>query len=132
MSDELPTLWLVDGFNLLHAAVLRGRESRARWWRAENRARVVALARGFDDPCAELVVVFDREGEGSAPGEPSPRVVHAPSADAWILAAVREAPEPARIAVVTADRELASGVRAGGASVVSPTAFAARCRQRGS
>jgi len=129
-----PTTWLVDGFNVLHAAVLRG-GPRQEWWREENRSRVVELARGFDDPRAELVVVFDGGGspdagaQASAPEEePRPRVVFAASADEWMLAALRAAPDPGRIAVVTADRQLADRARHRGAQVVRPSEFAARCR----
>jgi hypothetical protein len=128
-EDPTPRTWLVDGFNLLHAAVLRGRE-RQEWWRRAARDRVVELARGFDDPAAELVVVFDGERPPDEPEDAAarPRVVFAPSADEWLLAAVRREPDPSRIAVVTADRQLADRARHRGASVVGPRAFAARCR----
>lgn len=125
--DEAPTTWLVDGFNLLHAAVLRG-GPRNEWWRESNRALVVALARGFDDRRAEVVVVFDGEGS-AAEADPAggPRVVFAASADEWMLAALRAAADPSRVAVVTADRRLADRARHRGARVVRPTEFAARC-----
>jgi hypothetical protein len=127
-----PATWLVDGFNLLHAAVLRGRDRRE-WWRAPARARVLELVRRFDDPAAELVVVFDGR---RPPGEPDeapdgPRVVFANSADEWMLAALRSVPDPTRVAVVTADRQLAERARHRGAHVVGPSAFAARCGSRG-
>jgi hypothetical protein len=129
-SRTRPTLWLVDGFNLLHAAVLRAGDSRDGWWKGENRARVLELARGFDDPAAEMVVVFDGAKPPEAESDdPWPRVVFAASADDWLLAAVREAPDPHRVAVVTADRRLADRLRDRGAQVVPPTAFAARCRK---
>jgi hypothetical protein len=123
-----PSTWLVDGFNLLHAAVMKSGEPRDGWWKSVNRDRVIALARGFDDPEAELVVVFDGSEEPSVPGDGGPRVVFAPTADDWLLAAVRAAPDPARVAVVTADRRLADRLRDRGAQVVSPRAFAARCQ----
>ena len=123
-----PTTWLVDGFNLLHVAVLRG-GPRREWWREQNRAEVVALARGFDDPRAEVVVVFDgARGAEDAETRGGPRVVFAASADEWMLAALRAASDPSRIAVVTADRRLADRARHRGARVVRPTEFAARCR----
>lgn len=123
-----PSIWLVDGFNLLHAAVLRPGDSRAGWWKGQNRDRVVELARAFDDPDAELVVVFDGAEEPTEPIEGGPRVVFAAVADDWLLATVRATPEPGRVAVVTADRRLADRLRDRGAQVVSPIAFAARCR----
>jgi len=123
-----PSLWLVDGFNLLHAAVLRPGDSRAEWWKSANRDRVIELAREFDDREAELVVVFDGNELPDAPGDGGPRVVFASPADDWLLATVKAAPNPHRIAVVTADRRLADRLRDRGAQVVSPSAFAARCR----
>ena len=125
-----PTLWLVDGFNVLHVVLLHG-ESRKAWWQSKGRERVVELVRAFDAADAEVVVVFD----GSQPppeGEPENaaglRVVFAAPADDWVLTAVRTAPDPARVAVVTADRRLAARARHRGAQVVAPGVFAARCR----
>jgi hypothetical protein len=120
--------WLVDGFNVLHAGVLRGND-RQGWWREEVRARLLARVAGFDDESAELFVVFDGRGPlgESELGSERPRVVFAPSADEWLLAEVRAAEDPAEIVVVTADRELADRARHRGARVVSPRAFLARC-----
>ena len=121
-----PRVWLVDGFNALHVALLRGRD-RPRWWRGEERERLVAEVARFDASDAEVVVVFDgpRPAE-DAPGE-GPRVVFAPSADDWLLREVRDAPEPGAVAVVTADRQLADRARHRGARVVSPRVFLERC-----
>jgi predicted RNA-binding protein with PIN domain len=120
--------WLVDGFNVLHAGVLRGKD-RQGWWREEMRARLLERVAAFEDGAAELWVVFDGLGPGADAEEASlrPRVVFAPSADDWLLAAVREAADPARLVVVTADRQLADRARHRGAQVVSPRAFLARC-----
>jgi len=128
VSMEQSERWLVDGFNVLHAAVLRGNDRRG-WWREEMRARLLERVAAFDDGAAELVVVFDGSGP---PGDAElaslrPRVVFAPSADDWLLAAVRDALDPAAIVVVTADRQLADRARHRGARVVSPRAFLARC-----
>jgi hypothetical protein len=130
LCDEAPaSTWLVDGFNLLHAVVLRGAD-RKEWWRAGARDRVLALARGFDDLRVRLVVVFDgpRPPDEPEPLAPEwPEVVFAASADDWMVRAVRLAPEPSRVAVVTADRKLADRARHRGARVVGPWAFARRC-----
>lgn len=129
-ADLRPTLWLVDGFNVLHVVLLHG-ESRKAWWQSKGRERVVELARGFDATDAEVVVVFDgsqpppADETGDATG---PRVIFAAPADDWLLTAVRSAPDPARVAVVTADRRLAARARHRGAQVVAPGAFAQRCR----
>lgn len=127
-ADE-PRIWLVDGFNLMHAAVLRGRDRRD-WWRAEARERVLALVRRLDAPAdAEVVVVFDGQRPADEPerAEPGPQVVFAASADEWLIRAVRQAPDPGRIAVVTADRQLADRARHRGARVIGPRAFRERC-----
>jgi len=81
----------------------------------------------FDGPSAGKVGSEPPE-PASEEGIPRPRVVFAASADEWMLAALRAAPDPTRIAVVTADRQLADRARHRGARVVRPREFAARCR----
>jgi len=124
-------LWLVDGFNVLHAAVLEGRDRRE-WWREPARARVLELAGGLPDADAEIVVVFDGAEPDETPELP-PRVrqVFAPSADDWLVARVKRTPRGAPVTVVTADRQLADRARHHGAEIVSPSRFAARCRSEG-
>lgn len=127
--DEEPRIWLVDGFNLMHAAVLRGRDRRE-WWRAEARERVLELVRRLEAPAdAEVVVVFDGQRPADEPERsgPGPHVVFAASADEWLIRAVRQAAEPDRIALVTADRQLADRARHRGARVIGPRAFRERC-----
>jgi len=124
--------WLVDGFNVLHAGVLRGND-RQGWWREEARARLLSRVAAFEDGAAELWVVFDGRGPLAEAELASqrPRVVFAPSADEWLLAAVRDADDPGAVVVVTADRQLADKARHRGARVVSPRAFLARCGTTG-
>jgi predicted RNA-binding protein with PIN domain len=127
-ADE-PHTWLVDGFNLMHAAVLRGRDRRD-WWGPEARERVLALVRRLEAPPeAEVVVVFDGRRPAGEPESPEarPQVVFAASADEWLIRAVRQAPDPGRVAVVTADRQLADRARHRGARVIGPRAFRERC-----
>jgi len=126
-----PEVWLIDGFNALHVALLRGRD-RQEWWRGEERERLVAEVGRFDAGAAEVVVVFDGdrplpEGTRERPG---PRVVFAPSADDWLLKRVRESSAPERITLVTADRQLADRARHRGARVVAPRVFLDRCQER--
>lgn len=119
-----PRTWLVDGFNVLHVGVLRGRV-RGEWWRQTSRERLLSRTAGFDDPSAEVWVVFDGPHPPSeCSGE---RVVFARSADEWLLRRVREAEAPDQVAVVTADRRLADRVRARGARVIAPGEFLRRC-----
>lgn len=61
---SLRELIVVDGFNVLHAGVLRGRD-RAGWWRPEARARLLAALVPLADGPAELRVVFDARGDAS-------------------------------------------------------------------
>lgn len=124
-ADDPRPLWLVDGFNLLHVGVLRGR-AEGSWWGPEGRRRVLERAAAFRGDAEAVVVVFD----GPRPAEPGPpplQVVFAPSADDWLLARIREAADPARLRVVTADRRLAARARARGARVVAPADFLGLC-----
>jgi len=127
-EQPAPSLWLIDGFNVLHAGVLHGRD-RAQWWTGPRRQELVAIASRFDDAEAEIWIVFD----GSHPEEPAElpgrvRQVFAPSADDWLLAKVRASETPACLAVVTADRAVAGRARHRGAQVISPRSFLARCQ----
>jgi len=130
--NDAPSIWLLDGFNVLHAGPLGGRD-RSEWWTEPRRSELLELAGRFDDPRAEIWVVFD----GPRPEPPltadesgptsRPRRVFAPSADEWLLARVRAAGDPGRVAVVTSDRKLADRARHRGAQVFSPRTFLDRC-----
>jgi predicted RNA-binding protein with PIN domain len=131
-AERPPRVWLVDGYNVLHAGVLQGRDRRD-WWKAAAQARLVALADSFDDRNAEIWVVFDRKGDVEASSLPEPppgsrlRLVYASSADDWLVRRVRRAEDAESFAVVTADRQVQGRARHAGARVVSPLAFLARC-----
>ena len=128
----VPSTWLIDGFNVLHVGLLGGRD-RSEWWTGARREELLEKARHFDDPCAELWVVFDGprpEVAGAAStgsGGERLRQVFAASADAWLVERVAASEDPGRIAVVTADRQVAARVRHRGAQVHSPRNFLARC-----
>jgi hypothetical protein len=127
-ADEA-SIWLVDGFNVLCTGLLGGRD-RSAWWSATHREELLGCAAALDREGREVWVVFD--GERPVP-EPPPgarvRTLFVPSADAWLLARLRGAEDPSRIAVVTADRGVADRARGRGARVVSPSDFLARCRE---
>ena len=133
---SIPVIWLVDGFNVLHASVLGGRD-RSRWWSASRRLELLCRVREFDDPGAEIWVIFDGPGADSqsstspAAGSPhaSVQTVFAPSADEWLVSRVRATPDPSRVVVVTGDRKVAGRARHWGAKVVTPGEFIARCRR---
>ncbi len=144
---DLPRLplWLVDGYNTLHClpglrdGVLRDDSDEParkdlRWWSARNRKRLVALARRFPDPDAEIRLVFD----GPHPAPESDRedespvsLAFTPSADDWIVKFVRASRNPAQIAVVTRDRQVADRVRQRGAVVIQPRSFLEFCALEG-
>jgi predicted RNA-binding protein with PIN domain len=130
--SDAPSIWLLDGFNVLHAGPLGGRD-RSEWWTEPRRSELLDLAERFDDPRAEIWVVFDgprpeapAEADASARAT-RPRRVFAPSADEWLLAQVRAAEDPGRVAVVTSDRKIAARARHRGAQVFSPRVFLDRC-----
>jgi predicted RNA-binding protein with PIN domain len=129
MDDVEPrSLLIVDGFNVLHAAVLRGRARRG-WRGPEARGRLLtAVASAVAPSHGDVLVVFDDASPAPAHGGPGPMVVHAPDADEWIVARVRSDPTPARITVATADRPLGDRARTAGATILGPHALLGRSR----
>ncbi len=126
MTCREPTIWLVDGYNVIHAAVLGGKD-RSQWWTGSRRRELLERASGFDAD-AEVWIVFDGpDDSGATAGSSGPHCVFADSADDWLVDRVRRAEDPAAIAVVTADRQVAGRARGRGARVVSPKDFLARC-----
>jgi predicted RNA-binding protein with PIN domain len=140
-ADEEPTEpepppiaeWLVDGFNVLHAGLLRGRD-RKDWWNEERRRLVIERAARLAASGERVCVVFDgarpalaETSEAESAAASAPRVVFAPDADEWILKAVRAAADPAAVVVVTSDRSVADRARRKGARVARPREFLARC-----
>ncbi|MEZ4215799.1 MAG: NYN domain-containing protein [Myxococcota bacterium] len=85
---------------------------------------------------ASVWVVFDgSRSPAAAPSTPGTesvaaggrlQSVFAPSADDWLVRRVKQARDPARVVVVTADRKLANRARHHGARVLSPREFLAR------
>lgn len=117
-------LYLVDGYNVLHAAVLQGRE-RQQWWALEHQARVVGLAESF--PAGEVWVVFDARGTDRVSGTERVQVRFAPDADACIVELCAELRGLRAVTVVTADRALADRATHRGATRLSPWQFAKQC-----
>ena len=121
--------WLVDAFNVLQVAGLCREESS--WWKAQSRRLLIQEAEGLSGSGSKLTLVFDGphpvEADQAFP-KPDLEVVFAPSADDWILAALKERVDPDRVTVVTADRRLAGKCRGRGARLETPAAFISRCR----
>jgi predicted RNA-binding protein with PIN domain len=126
MTCREATIWLVDGYNVLHASVLGGRD-RSQWWTGSRRRELLDRVSGFDGD-AEVWIVFDGpDDSGSAAEPPGLHCVFAASADEWLVDRVKKAEDPSEIAVVTADRKVAGRARGRGAQIVSPRDFLARC-----
>jgi hypothetical protein len=124
-----PRVWLVDGYNVLNVGLLAGRV-REGWWTSPFRDELIGRAQAFEEPDAEVWVVFDGAHAPDDVGAGRVRSVFAPSADEWLLARIRER-DPAEVALVTADRRLAERARKRGVEVIAPAAFLARCRTLG-
>ena len=115
-------VWLVDGFNLLHACLLKG-QGRERWWSAEAQARVAQWLEAFAS-AHEVVAVFDAGHEHSERCSNdgfSTTLCFAPDADDEIVRLALTL--PGRVCVVTADRSLTDRCRARGASTLKPWSF---------
>ncbi|MBI3246680.1 MAG: NYN domain-containing protein [Deltaproteobacteria bacterium] len=122
----------MDGFNVLHAGVLVGRD-RADWWKAAAQQRLVERVERFSDvSCAEIWIIFDRRAdwhEASAVTSADTRlaIYYAPSADDWIVEQVRVLAPQRSVTVVTADRLLRERARQVGAALSSPQQFLSAC-----
>jgi predicted RNA-binding protein with PIN domain len=129
MERTQRALWLVDGYNVLCSGVLGGRE-RSRWWSEERRQELLARLEGFDDPEAEIWVVFDGENPPAADPVEAGRIHTdvARSADDWLVDEVkRQVAEARTVSVVTADRKVAGRSRHRGAQVIAPRELLGRC-----
>ncbi|MBW2360939.1 MAG: NYN domain-containing protein [Deltaproteobacteria bacterium] len=133
VSDDAATppalLWLIDGYNVVCANLLGGRD-RSGWWRAEHRVELVERLERFDDPAAELWIVFDGGAPEPAWADRPPSRVHtvfAASADAWLIEQVKANAATRPVAVVTGDRKVADRARHCGAAVVAPRALLEKC-----
>jgi len=121
-------LLIIDGFNVLHAVVLVGRD-RARWWQPAAQRRLVERVEQLTLSYPSMWIVFDRRP--SANGAPEDvtsndsriRVVYAPSADDWIVQEVERLTPQHLVTVVTADRPLRERVRHVGGALLSPLAL---------
>jgi hypothetical protein len=123
-------LYIVDGFNFLHAVVLRGRD-RARWWAPENCAKVVEVvgALRVDGRPLDAWVVFDQRSPNEEAGGIETalggtlQIHHAPDADDYIVWRCSELARHREIVVVSADRSLRDRAKNHGARGLSPWAL---------
>lgn len=120
-------LFIIDGFNVLHAVVLIGR-NRTGWWQPAAQRRLVARVEQLALPYPAIWIVFDRRPttnevpENVTSTDPRIRIEYAPSADDWIVREVERLAPRQTVTVVTADRLLRERVRRVGGSVLSPSA----------
>ena len=100
-------LFLVDGYNFLHAVVLRGKE-RAHFWSAQNQERVLAFVGSLPTTASSGSCSMPASTTRSASLRPSGavRCLYAPDADAHILELVEQHARTRRVVVVSADRSL--------------------------
>jgi len=125
------SLWLVDGFNVLHAHLLKGRD-RKDWWGAERRQLVIEQAERLAARGERVCVVFDGTrpaDQAESPEDALLRVVFAKDADDWMLKTMRAAADPGGVAIVTGDRPVKDRARRWGAHAVSPREWLARCAE---
>jgi predicted RNA-binding protein with PIN domain len=122
---------IIDGFNVLHAVVLVGRD-RAGWWHPTAQRRLVERIEQLDIAYPSIWIVFDRRSstgkvtENVTSDDPRIEVMYAPSADDWIVAEVERLSPRHTVTVVTADRPLRERVRRAGGSGFSPLAVFGR------
>jgi hypothetical protein len=147
-----PSIWLIDGYNVLHTVLLGGQpRENIDWWGEKGRDLLCNRVLAFDGmapkpdaapgppevldpgmPAPEpapgsIWIVFDGKRPSPDSGDSNPRIVFAPSADQWIVARVRKAENPQAFAVVSADHQVGGRCRHAGAQVVAPRDFIARC-----
>ena len=127
------SLLIIDGFNVLHAGILTGRD-RVNWWQAAMQRRLVERVESCTDTAdVDIWIVFDRrtdthtEYEDVSSSDPHISIFYAPSADDWIVAQVGELTNQRAVTVVTADRLLRERVRRAGGRLFSPMQFLATC-----
>ncbi len=132
----------MDGYNVLRVSLSPqdpgAEQDPGRWWSEERRAALTTIASRLPYPDDEIILVFDARHLSEAQAEPLLRPpaegarplvhhVYAPSADEWIVAAVKERSRLGRTVVVTADRPLADRARHRGAQVIATDHFVALC-----
>ncbi len=144
---------LIDGFNVLHAVLLKA-EREAGWWKRKQRERLLQRVCEWPIEADEIWVAFDgtqpawsvwaepvakviqsRSGSARSPAPGLParagRVrsgpilhsVYVESADDWIVRRARRTSNPKQTVVVSADRQVAGRARSAGCEVWTPWTF---------
>jgi predicted RNA-binding protein with PIN domain len=122
VSPDLARLWIVDGYNLLHACLLP-EGKRSRWWSSLHQQRVCAVLERFAlrHP---VWVVFDASVPRVSERLTGSLVVkHAVDADEFIVSTVATLVHERALSVVSADRSLCDRCTALGAERLSPWAL---------
>jgi predicted RNA-binding protein with PIN domain len=137
--EAVPRVILVDGFNVLHAVLLENDRS-AGWWRRKHRERLLERLCDWRGGPDQIWVAFDgsqpRESVWAEPvaivrpGERKGPTIHSifvESADDWIVRRARNADDPTRTIVVSADRQVAGRARSAGCEILTPWTFMGGC-----
>lgn len=134
-------VFLVDGFNVLHA-VLLGKERETGWWRPEARERLLRRAGRWQSGPDEIWVAFDGTQPAwscwaepvayPVPSDSASAIVRihsvfVESADDWIVRRARRARHPQSTVVVSSDRKVSGRARSAGCETWTPWAFMAQC-----
>jgi predicted RNA-binding protein with PIN domain len=122
MSWPSNTLWLVDGYNVLHACLLKQRE--VQWWQPAYQQLVCTWLRAFAAQNA-VRVVFDSSATRTrwTPADDVLDVRHTADADEFLVQTVALEAPLRPVCIVTADRALADRSRARGANWQRPWTF---------
>lgn len=156
LARENRRVLLVDGFNVLHAVLLKS-EREAGWWKRKQRERLLRLACEWPIADDEIWVAFDGaqpawsvwaepvakvlqtqgpgdQDQGSGQGRGHRRAtihsVYVESADDWIVRRARRTPHPERTIVVSADRQVTGRARSAGCEVWTPWSFMSQLPSR--
>ncbi len=148
---------LVDGFNVLHAVLLKT-ERDSGWWKRVHRERLLRRLAAWPRPRDELWVAFDGAQptwsvwaepvaevfEGASAGLLTERQselrndarlmlhsVYVESADDWIVRRARRTSTPDQTVVVSADRQVAGRARSAGCEVWTPWSLMEQCPDDG-
>ncbi|NQT19847.1 MAG: NYN domain-containing protein [Planctomycetes bacterium] len=119
---------VIDGYNFLYAVFGLERSLPIKDYEAARNRLHEYLSRYQNITHRQVIVVYDARGAAQRPNETFAgiHIICAPprsNADDYIVKCVQNSPRPARLTVVTTDRELGERVKTAGGRVVRCGAF---------